>query len=156
MAGLTALLALARCDDKQRQPELLRALEKFHWDSLTDEERLIKLRALELSLARQGRPGEAAEASLVAELDPLFPGPSEPANRELAQLLIFLHAPDVIAKAMDKMAKGQTQEDQIHYLFHLRNVEKGWTLEQRRQYFAWFTEFRKNGVSAKHPAQMVQ
>lgn len=156
MAGLTALLALARCDDKLRQPELLQALEKFRWDSLTDEERLIKLRVLELSFVRQGRPPEATEASLVAELDPLFPGPSEPANRELVQLLIYLHAPDVITKAMDQMAKGQTQEDQIFYLFHLRTVDKGWTLEQRRRYFAWFTDFRQNGTSGKHPAQLVQ
>ena len=156
MAGLTALLALARRGDKLTQPDLLRALAKFRWDSLTDEERMIKLRALELSFIRQGRPEPAAEASLVAELDPLFPGQSEPANRELVQLLIYLHAPDVVAKALDKMAKGQTQEDQIYYLFQLRNVDKGWTLEQRRQYFAWFTEFRKNGTSGKHPAELVQ
>ncbi len=156
MAGLTALLGLARRADRATQPALLAALNKFSWDSLTDEEKMIKLRALELSFIRQGQPDEATAAAWVAQLDPLFPGPNEMLNRELVQLLIYLHAPDVITKAMDQMAKGATQEDQIHYLFHLRNVEKGWTLEQRRRYFSWFTEFRKNGVSEKHPANIVQ
>jgi len=61
-------------------------------------------------------------------------------NRELSQLLIYLEAPDVVKKTMKLLANAPTQEEQIHYLFHLRNLKSGWTMDERKQYFAWFTQ----------------
>ena len=61
------------------------------------------------------------------------------------QLLIYLNAPDVIAKTLDLLDKATTQEEQIHYIFHLRNVKSGWTLAQREKYFDWFTKARQGG-----------
>jgi hypothetical protein len=54
--GLTALMALARSDAPTNQPQLLTALEKFPFDRLTTEQTLFKLRVMELSFIRQGRP----------------------------------------------------------------------------------------------------
>ena len=66
-------------------------------------------------------------------------------NRELVQLLIYLNAPDVIAKTLDLLDKATTQEEQVHYIFHLRNVKSGWTLAQREKYFDWFTKAKQGG-----------
>src|SRR5207244_8878407 len=48
-AGLTALLALARCGGKETQRDLLMALKKFPLDSLSLAQKLEKLRIVELS-----------------------------------------------------------------------------------------------------------
>ncbi|PYJ03011.1 MAG: hypothetical protein DME25_13965, partial [Verrucomicrobia bacterium] len=78
-------------------------------------------------------------AKLAAErLDRLYPSDDEFVNRELSQLLIYLESPDVVTKTLDLLDKARTQEEQAHYIFHLRNLRAGWTLEQRRHYFEWF------------------
>jgi putative heme-binding domain-containing protein len=51
------------------------------------------------------------------------------------------------------MQAAPTQEEQIHYLFYLRNLKSGWTLDQRRQYFSWWNKDRKG---LEHPTELVQ
>ena len=93
-------------------------------------------------------------------------------NRELVQLLVRLRAPSVIEKtltlmesfaaepavewtdlvsrnahygsAVKKMIADMPPLRLIHYIFVLRNVKEGWTLDQRRQYFSFFL------MAAKH------
>ncbi|HTL57660.1 MAG TPA: hypothetical protein VL361_18380 [Candidatus Limnocylindrales bacterium] len=137
-AGLTGLLALARCGGKETQPALLRALEKFSFDSLSVTQRLDKLRVLELSLIRQGKPATELAGYVSAELDKIYPADNEFVNRELCQLLIYLEAPDVIHKTLALLDKAKTQEEQAHYIFCLRTLKEGWTLDQRKHYFDWF------------------
>ncbi|HEX5220360.1 MAG TPA: c-type cytochrome [Verrucomicrobiae bacterium] len=144
-AGLTALLALARCGGKETQDGLLRALAKFPLSGLSEELQLEKLRVIELSFIRQGRPSEEMTKVALEKLSPRYPSTSQKVNYELVQLLIYLNAPDVIAKTLDLIAKAPTQEEQIHYMFHLRNVKSGWTLPQREQYFRWFATAKQGG-----------
>lgn len=153
-AALTALLALARTNDRAHQADLLKALEKFPIDKLTESQKLDKLRVLGLSFIRQGQPIGESVRKLVAELDPAFPGPSERVNRELAILLINLQSPKVLAKCLKQMADAKTQEDQIHYLFHLRTLPVGfWTLEQRQEYLNYYAANRKK---LGHPPQLLK
>jgi putative heme-binding domain-containing protein len=147
-AGLTALLALARCGGRETQQDLLLALAKFPLDSLTEEQQLAKLRVIELSFARQGRPEPALAQLAVQKLDAHYPASSERLNRELSQLLVYLEAPNVVSKTLDLMDRAKTQEEQIHYVFQLRNLKSGWTLDQRRKYFDWFTRIRQGGKGA--------
>ncbi|NDD40079.1 MAG: hypothetical protein EB082_16995, partial [Verrucomicrobia bacterium] len=56
-------------------------------------------------------------------------------------MLIALGAPDVVDKTLTLMAAAPSQEDMIHYLFHLRTA-KHWTLDQRREYFGYWTKDR--------------
>ena len=172
-AGLTALLALARCGGKPTQRDLLLALKKFPMSSLSEGQQLEKLRLIELSFIRQGRPDAELARLALDKLNPLYPSSSERVNRELVQLLIYLEAPDVITKTLRLVEQAPTREEQVHYLFHLRNVKSGWTPEQRQQYFGWFVAARQRGeaadtnsatgtfwtdparVSQNHPAELV-
>lgn len=144
-AGLTALLALARCGGPETQGDLLRALGKFPLDSLNEDLKLEKLRVIQLSFIRQSRPSPEMAAVALEKLGRQYPSTSERVNRELVQLLIYLNAPDVIAKTLDLLDKATTQEEQVHYIFHLRNVKSGWTLAQREKYFDWFNKAKQGG-----------
>ena len=144
-AGLTALMALARCGGKETQHDLLLALKKFPFDSLTEDQKLEKLRLIELSFIRQGRPEPELAKLGLEKLGALYPSSSERMNRELVQLLIYLEAPDVVSKTLALFDKATTLEEQAHYIFHLRNVKSGWTLEQRQKYFDWFPKARHGG-----------
>jgi putative heme-binding domain-containing protein len=143
-ASLTALLALARSAPREAQTDLLAALGRLPLDKLTAQQQLDKLRVLELTCIRQGKPDVDASKRLIAELDPLFPSKSEAVNREISQLLIYLEAPGIAGKVLKQMAVAKTQEDLNHYLFHLRTLPVGWwTLDQRREYFAYWSKDRK-------------
>jgi len=71
--ALAALLALARLGDKETQAELLKALGKFPLDTLNEEQKLEKLRVIEVSLARQGRPSDDLVKLATEKPDRHFP-----------------------------------------------------------------------------------
>jgi putative heme-binding domain-containing protein len=144
-AGLTALLALARCGGKETQGDLLRAIGKYPLAGLSEELQLEKLRVLQLSFIRQGRPPEELAKLAVEKLNARYPATSEKLNRELSQLLVYLNAPEVIAKTLDLLKKAATQEEQVHYIHQLRNVKSGWTPAQRELYFSWFATAKQGG-----------
>jgi len=170
-AGLAALLALARCGERDVQVQLLTALEKFPADTLDEQEKIEALRVIQVCFARMGRPEDDVARDVAKALDPLYPARSWPLNRELSQLQIFLDAPGVVKKTLDLRDSAATQEEQIHYMAALRSVKSGWTLDERKRYFAWFQNRPKTedggptypgGASyfisrnTKHPAETVQ
>lgn len=155
-AALAALLALARCSKKETQGELLAALEKFPLEKLTEAQKFDKLRVLQVSFIRQGEPGLAPGKKVIAELDALYPNKNELLNRELARVLIFLQAPRIVEKSLKLMAEAKTQEDQMFYLFNLRTVPIGhWTIEQRKEYFAYYPIYMKGGKKPPHPKEII-
>ena len=151
-AGLTALLALARLGGKESQSELLKAIGKWALDTLSEDQKLEKLRVIEVSLARQGRPSDDLVKVAIEKLDRQYPAKSWPLNRELSQLLIRLEAPGVVSKTLDLLTKATTQEEQIHYIMSLRNLKSGWTLDQRAAYFGWFNG---DGKTVRHSPETL-
>ena len=139
IAALTQLLALARVGEKGVQPELLEALKKFPLDSLDDELKLLKLRVIKLSFARQGRPAEDLVKLGIEKLSHQYPAKTFALNRELSELLVWLGAPDVVAKTLALLDAAPTQEEQIWYACMLREA-KVWTKAEREHYFAWFAK----------------
>ena len=170
-ASLTALLALARMGSRESQDDLLEALGK-HWpDDLDENQKVETLRVCEVSFARMGKPGDSVGADVIKSLQPLYPAKSWRLNRELSQLLIALDAPGVVKTTLDLRDAAATQEEQVHYMVALRNVKSGWSLDERRRYFAWFRDRPKNedggatypggpsyfiSRNRKHSDQMVQ
>lgn len=143
-AALTGLLALARLGGPDAQTEIFKALEKFPAAKLDETGLLDKLRIVEVSVARHGKPTDAVAAALAAEFGALYPNKNLDANVELCQVLIALEAPDAVAKTVRLIEAAPTQEEQIGYLLHLRTATKGWTPELRKTYFGWWTKDRKN------------
>lgn len=151
-AGLAALLALARVGDKADQDADLRALGKWPLSTLTEQQQLDKLRVIEVSLARRGLPGPELVQLAIERLSRSYPNPSPLVNRELAQVLIALGAPDVVEKTLAVMARATTQEDLMHYICHLRTA-RHWTLEQRREYLGYWLKVRQGYA---HEADLVR
>lgn len=170
-AALTALLALARVGASSDQTDLANALAKFPTASLEEELQLLKLRVIEVSIARHGRPSDEIVQRGIEKLSPLYPAKSWPLNRELSHILIYFNAPGVVQKTLDLVGKAETQEEQLHYMVALRNAKSGWTIEDRKRYLSWFRN-RSAGqdagptypaggnyfvnASTKHPAQFTQ
>ncbi len=147
-AALTSLLALARCTGKETQRDLLMALKKLPIDSLTLDQKFEKLRVIELSFTRQGKPEPEIAKIAIEKLNAHYPSTNEFLNRELCQLLVFLEAPDVASKTLALIDKAATQEEQIYYIFQLRNLKTGWTMDQRKKYFSWFHSAQQEGKPA--------
>jgi putative heme-binding domain-containing protein len=85
-----------------------------------------------------GRPTDPAAASAIeSKLDGLFPAAETDVNHELCQLLVYLKSPKVIEKSLALLEKAPTQEEQLFYVFQLRNIRDGWKPQQREACFKW-------------------
>lgn len=152
-AAMTALLALARLGSTEDQPDLYRALQRFPLPTLSPQQKLDKLRVIEVSIARHGTPDKPVTQAVISELDPHYPSKDFPMDRELCQVLLALHAPDAVAKTVNLLNTSKTQEEQIGYVLYLRTIKNNWTPDLRRQYFAWWA---KDHSLAQHPAYVLK
>jgi putative heme-binding domain-containing protein len=84
-------------------------------------------------------------AKLVTFLESVIPCGQPHADMLGAELLIFLNAPRAVQKVLPLVETGAAQEERLHYLFTLRHVKSGWTLEQRRK---WLGDFRREAAQA--------
>lgn len=167
---ITGAVGLARQGDKSLLPKLIASLGQLDLATLPETRRLELLRAYQLAFIRLGEPDDALRLPLVAKLDPLFPSPSDPVNRELSALLVYLRSPTIVRKAVALLEQPPKREvadlgallernkgyggfvaemlanypdvTQLHYAFVLRNVKQGWTLPERKAYFGWFDRAR--------------
>ncbi len=153
--GLTAMLALARVGGKPRQAAVFQGLSRWPLTSLPEEEFLLKLRVIEVSFARHGVPDEIRPRA-IAELSAQFPARTWSLNRELAQMLAALAAPDITGKLLDLRDAAATQEEQVLYQSVLCRLEGGWTVDLRRRLFAWFGTEPGTGIHRdRHPAELL-
>src|SRR6185436_10322771 len=109
--AMTGLVALARVGSTDAQPDLYKALAKFPAAKLDDAALLDKLRVIEVSVARHGKPAPDVAKALAEELNPLFPAKSVALNTELCQVLLALDAPESVAKTVGLLNSAATQEE---------------------------------------------
>ncbi len=176
---LTSAAAFARQGDKTQQSRLLAALDRLEYDTLTQMQQLELLRVYQLVFIRMGEPDAAAASRLAKKLDVHYPAKTDPLNRELSTLLVYLKSPTVVAKTIELMRQESTKSNaermdellarnrgygeivartlsngadlqKMHYLFVLRNVRDGWTMEQRKFYFQWLAAARLNSGGASY------
>ena len=131
-AQLEALLALARVGPAELQPRIFSRLNELGLGKLSGELQLRAIRVYAVSSARGGRPAPELAAAAVRQLEPIYPAVMRPLNHELCRLLVYFRAPQVVAKTTALAGIAQNPADLLHYLFHLRQVRDGWTIEQRR------------------------
>lgn len=149
-AATAALVALARCGDRELQTRVVGALARLGWDRLSEADRLDLVRAYTLAFARMGKPGGEARAAALAHLGPHYPSDTDRLNRELCQLLVYLDAPGVVGRTLRLLARAPSQEEQLVYVLNLRAAAAHlWSADQRREYFRWFEQAAaiRGGVS---------
>jgi putative heme-binding domain-containing protein len=141
-AALTGLLALARLGSAEAQSDLFKALARFPVARLDETQRFNKIRVIQVSVARHGKPTSETAAAIVADLSPLYPSKSVELNLELCQVLLALDAPDAVAKTVALLTAAPTLEEQLGYVLHLRTITAGWTPELHKAYFSWWLKDR--------------
>ncbi|HTU16547.1 MAG TPA: c-type cytochrome [Gemmataceae bacterium] len=181
---ITGAVAFARQGDKELQAPLLAALDRLAYDKLTETQQLELLRVYQLVFIRMGQPDAATATRLAKKLDIHYPAKSDGLNRELSTLLVYLKSPTVIAKTIALMRQESKKTNaermdellarnrgyggtvaqtltngadlqKLHYLFVLRNLREGWTMEQRKFYFQWLDDARKHSGGASYQKFLV-
>ena len=140
--SLTALLALARVGSVEDQTLLHRRLLALPLRDLSEGIQLAKLRIIQISLARHGKPSPEITERLTSELDPAYPSPFNELNRELCRILLALDAPNALSKTITLLLQSGSSEQQLFYVEQLRNVPHGWTPADRDIFFSWFRKSR--------------
>ncbi|MDQ4139505.1 MAG: cytochrome c, partial [Bacteroidota bacterium] len=102
-----ASIALARNGDKSLKNRLLTNLTKVNYKPLNETQQLELLRAIELTLARMGKPDAAMSARLNSYLNPHYPAQNNEVNRMICKILVFADSPTVVAKTMDMYDKAK-------------------------------------------------
>jgi len=156
-AAIEAVIALARTNDKSLLPKLVEKLNSLPFQRMNEEQLTAAARAYGLVFIRLGnrekvagkldevilKPDDAIAKSVIEKVGPLFPSGSEAVSRELCQLLVFLEWPGVVEPAMKKLQTAQTQQDQMYYVFVLRNIAHLLSPEQKQAYFSWMNVAEK-------------
>ena len=165
---INASMALARLSAKPNRDLLLGALDRIDWVKLPTQQKLNWLRAAGLVFIRSGEPTDAEKAKMLAKIDASYPSNERSLNYELARMLCYLQAPEVVGRTLDIMDKEPAPEPeswaelisrngqyggsisrmmqdhpptaQIHYLYCLRAVKGPWQSGERQRVFAWFRE----------------
>jgi putative heme-binding domain-containing protein len=163
-ALIHATIALTRHGEKSLSSRLLKKLNQLDFKSLEAHDQLALLRAYSLCFIRLNKPTPDEIKTVIANLDPSYPAKNENLNTELSRVLSYLDSPTVVKKtialmqatqaktvAFDKemldrheygkdillMMANTPNSQNIHYAYSLRQVQNGWTLEDRKFYFGW-------------------
>jgi putative heme-binding domain-containing protein len=98
-----ALMALSRHAAEADRGAIVDALAAIDPGRLDAARRSMWVRDWDLAFARLGRPTDGQRAAALAVLDPMYPSGDTDLDAQLVDLLVYLHAPGVIARALDRM-----------------------------------------------------
>ncbi len=164
-ARITGMVAVARTAPEKYRGDALKSLLEMNLSDLPVDQKLGYLRAMSLIFMRLGDPSDEIRSQITDRLQELLPHDDDRVNVELVRLLVYLEDPRVIDKAlalMDNEEKPETPDwggllarneeyggtiqdmidnppptNKLEYAFMLRNMSKGWTIDQRREYFTF-------------------
>lgn len=138
--AIAALAALARCDGPASAAKIVAALGRLDWSKLPRADRLDLLRAYQLVLCRAPSLKTATRGVVRERLQPLFPQYDPGVNRELAELLAHLKPEGLVERLLVALEQAASQEEAIHYAQCLNELDRGWTLRQRRRLLQWYAQ----------------
>ena len=162
LAAIHALLGLARSDHEGSLEPSLKRLTKVDYTKLDKTGKLALLRTYGVAMSRGGMPSDASVKAIGDQLDPNFPACDDNLNEELCRVLCYLQHPSVVKKTVElmKVTKAKVPDFDaevmkrnkgyggrilssmqsapnilnIHFLFCLKDVTAGWTMDDRKVY----------------------
>jgi putative heme-binding domain-containing protein len=103
-----AIIALARAGSADNQAKMISALTSIqNFNQLPEAQKIDILRAFELIILRTGKPEGAVNQKMISYLNPLYPAKTNELNRLLSKILVFVDAPNAVAKTMALMAAAK-------------------------------------------------
>lgn len=106
-----SMIALSRHGDKYLQPKILGALMTVDFKQLNATEKVNLVRAIELSLFRQGMPSNDLRAQIVNYLNPNFPANNNNIDRLLSKVMVHLDAPEAVEKTLTLLKGAEDDAD---------------------------------------------
>lgn len=183
-AVITSAVAMARMGDSSDAEDVLTNLLGLRAEELSDAQLLGLSRAYALTFSLLDRPSDEQRKQIVSQLDPLLPSKNPDVNKELIRVLVSLKHPGVVSKAValirerqpprapdwstlasrnsrygsgvQRMIDNPPPVQEIEYAFMLRHMQNGWTLELRREYFAFINEAAKASGGASYPGYLTR
>ncbi len=164
LAAIHALLGLARSDLAGSLAPSVKRLLKVDFDKLDKMGKLALLRTYGVIMSRGGMPEDAQVKAIGGQLDPQFPAKDDNLNEELCRVLCYLQHPSVVEKTVALMQTTKAKVPDfdaevmkrnkgyggrilssmesnpnilnIHFLFCLKDVQTGWSMDDRKLYLA--------------------
>jgi putative heme-binding domain-containing protein len=140
-AAVHGLVALARSGQQDVYPAVIRRLNELIPRVDLAEDQIAALYAYWSCLQSIDNIDGQLKLETIALLGDRYPSPLQPrkayaANRLLSEILVNLQASDVVSKTIRLFNDTSNQTEQMHYLYVLRNVRRGWSMDDRRAFFS--------------------
>lgn len=133
---LERLIASARLGGPNHQYGVILNFSK-PYESMDADNRTRFWRSKQLALTRYR--GAKSSVDLINDsplglplMQSCYPVDNFAENHLLCELLVYLKSPDVIEKTLKLLDAAPNQQEKLFYLFTLRHMKEGWTLDQRR------------------------
>ncbi len=132
LAAVTGLLTLSR--QPGEASKVLTRLNELPISKLSHEELLIAARAYQLCLIRDAATPAEMKHLIRERIESIYPTRCAETNQLACELLIYLESPLVVPRTMVLLRAAKLQEEKFQWLFQLRNVRGGWTIDNRKAY----------------------
>lgn len=141
-AAATGMLALVRTAETPIEIEAVfeKTLSMLKSDTLDTDNELALLRVFHLAcLEIEGGCRESLRDQIYEVVSARFPADDEALNREYARTMAYANRPEAIGPILAQIPAGdEKQQLQIHYVYCLREIKRGWEPEQKQTLLAWF------------------
>ncbi len=151
--AILSLLALARVGgtcpkhakpghkpDAALRTSILKSLNAIDAKKLTAAQQIDLARTYQVALNRLGPPTADERTAILAKLSPTFPTKDRALDGMLLEVLVYLQDDSAAVTGVKLLKDAPTQEEQIEYARSLRMLKVGWTMDARKDYFAWFVK----------------
>ncbi len=113
IAFIQASLALIRQGNNQQRNKIVQRLIQTDYKKLSPTVQVDLVRAIELALARIGKPNSALNAKIVAYLSPKYPANNDILNQVLSKTLAYLNDPTVVEKTLALLESKESAQTNV-------------------------------------------
>lgn len=140
-SAVNSLTALARSGQRELYPAILRRLNVILPNVESPTDKLTAFYAYWLCLQAMDAVDSELQSAVLAKLGAEYPSHADANsdyshNRLLSEMLVRLGSSEVVSKTIQLLNTTADQTEQMHYLWVLRTVRNGWTMNDRRAFFS--------------------